>query len=238
MSRNGVLLSKMNTEKFVQVVARFVLAARKALAKKYRFFGLAVLMFLVTLFVLARLDLLPNAPVADAAPVAAAPVVSLEVSPVAATTAAVAAENPVRITIKNIDVSATVSNPTSTDISVLDEELLSGAVRYPTSAKLGEDGNVVIFGHSSYLPVVRNQAYKTFDGIQNLVQGDTITVYSEDRVYTYAVRTVSKEDANSAAIPLTVRGKVLTLATCDSFGTKTSRFVVTADFVESHLISG
>ena len=235
MSRNGVLLSKMNTEKFVLVVARFVLAARKALAKKYRFFGLFALVFLVTLFVLARLDFLPNAPVADAAPIVAAPMISLDVSPV---TAAVVVESPMSIAISKIDVLATVSNPTSTDISVLDEELLSGAVRYPTSAKLGEDGNVVIFGHSSYLPVVRNQAYKTFDGIQDLVKGDTITVSSEDRVYTYAVRTVSKEDANSAAIPLSVSGKVLTLATCDSFGTKTSRFVVTADFVESHLISG
>ena len=225
----------MNTEKFVQAVARFVLAARKALTKKYRFFGLAVLMFFVTVFVLARLDLLPNAPVADAAPVVVAPVVSLNASPV---TPAPVAESPVSIVIPKIDVSATVSNPTSTDISVLDEELLSGAVRYPTSAKLGENGNVVIFGHSSYLPIVRNQAYKTFDGIQNLVQGDTITVNSEGTAYTYSVRTVSKQDANSAAIPLTVSGKVLTLATCDSFGTKTSRFVVTADFVESHLISG
>ena len=225
----------MNTEKFVQAVARFVLAARKALTKKYRFFGLSVLMFLVTLFVLARFDLLPNAPVADTSPLVAAPVVALSTSPVTKTAVV---ESPVHIEIPKIGVSASVSNPTSTDISVLDNELLSGAVRYPTSAKLGEDGNVVIFGHSSYLPIVRNQAYKTFDGIQNLAKGDTITVTSEGAAYTYAVRTVEKADANSAAIPLSVSGKVLTLATCDSFGTKTSRFVVTADFVESHLISG
>jgi sortase (surface protein transpeptidase) len=29
---------------------------------------------------------------------------------------------------------------------------------------------------------------------------------------------------------------VLTLATCDSFGTKSDRFIATADFVESHSI--
>ena len=108
--------------------------------------------------------------------------------------------------------------------------------RYPTSAELGQDnGNVVIFGHSSYLPVVRNQAYKTFDGIQNLKAGDLIIVYSSDEAYTYTVAAVQKESAASdAGIPLAVSGKILTLATCNSFGAKSDRFVVTANFVESH----
>jgi LPXTG-site transpeptidase (sortase) family protein len=83
-----------------------------------------------------------------------------------------------------------------------------------------------------------NQAFKTFDGIQKLHAGDSIMVYSSDMVYTYQVREVSKENVtDDAAIPLTVTGRVLTLATCNSFGTKSDRFVVTADFVESHSIS-
>jgi LPXTG-site transpeptidase (sortase) family protein len=119
----------------------------------------------------------------------------------------------------------------------LDGDLLTGAVHYPTSAELGEDGNVVLFGHSSYLPIVKNQAYKTFDGIQKLAVGDLVTVYSSTTAYTYAVRTVAKESANDAIIPLTVDGRVLTLSTCNSFGEKTDRFVVTADFVGSEAIS-
>ena len=96
----------------------------------------------------------------------------------------------------------------------------------------------MIFGHSSYLPIVNNKAYKTFDGIQKLSAGDRITVYSSGAAYTYAVRTVEKKSAAADdGIPLTVAGKVLTLATCDSFGEKSDRFVVTADFVESHAIS-
>ena len=111
-------------------------------------------------------------------------------------------------------------------------------MRYPTSARLGETGNVVIFGHSSYLPVVGNQAYKAFNGIQKLVAGDTITVYSSGTAYTYQVRDVAKESAASdAGIDLAVTGRVLTLATCDSFGAKSDRFIVTADFVESHSVS-
>jgi LPXTG-site transpeptidase (sortase) family protein len=109
-------------------------------------------------------------------------------------------------------------------------------VRYPTSAKLAEEGNVILFGHSSYLPVVRNQAFKTFDDIQKLVAGDQVLVYSHARVYTYNVVSVTKENAESAALPLTVVGKRLTLSTCDSFGTKSDRFVVVADFVESNPI--
>ncbi len=85
---------------------------------------------------------------------------------------------------------------------------------------------------------MHNQAYKTFDGIQNLKQGDVITVYSSDTAYTYSVRTVEKMSAASnEGIALNVAGKVLTLSTCNSFATKDDRFVVTADFVESHSIT-
>jgi LPXTG-site transpeptidase (sortase) family protein len=96
---------------------------------------------------------------------------------------------------------------------------------------------MVLFGHSSYLPVVHNLAYKTFDGIQNLTAGKVVTVYSADTAYTYRVRTVTKESATTAGIPLQVSGRVLTLSTCDSFGEKTDRFVVVADFVDSYSIS-
>ena len=150
----------------------------------------------------------------------------------------VTAELPTKIEIPKINLSAVVVNPTITTVAVLDKELLKGAVRYPTSAKLGEDGNVVLFGHSSYLPVVGNQAYKTFNEIQKLVEGDMITVYSSGTTYTYRVRSTTKEKADdTTAIPLSIAGKVLTLVTCNSFAAKEDRFVVTADFVESHSVS-
>jgi sortase (surface protein transpeptidase) len=63
-----------------------------------------------------------------------------------------------------------------------------------------------------------------------------ITVSSSDLTYEYSVDTVSQENANSAAIPLTVSGSELTLSTCDSFATKSDRFVVTATLVDSHPI--
>jgi len=93
---------------------------------------------------------------------------------------------------------------------------------------------VIIFGHSSYLPVVINQHFKTFDGIQNLKSGDLIYVYSGQHEFTYSVTGEQKESVlSNYAIPLTTSGHTLTLATCDSFTQKTDRFIVTATLVSS-----
>ncbi|MBU6320992.1 MAG: sortase [Patescibacteria group bacterium] len=218
------------------VLVNGIRASRRAWGRKWSFSGLFLVIFALMVLLLARLDLLPDPPAAAADGGAAA---GSAAATIAATTTAVSPavpEAPVKIEIAKIGLSATIADPATTDTNVLDALLLKGAVRYPTSAKLNEDGNVVIFGHSSYLPIVKNQAYKTFDGIQKLSAGDLITVYSSDAAYTYAVRTVAKEKASNAAIPLAVAGRVLTLSTCNSFATTDDRFVVTADFVESHPI--
>lgn len=218
----------------ITVAVRLVKAYRRASERKWSFLGLALAAFLSSTAALGAYGLLPDAPVAQAIP---AVTLSADAVAVATTTPAAVIEDPLRIAIPAIELSAAISNPTTTDTAVLDGKLLSGAVRYPTSAKLGETGNVVLFGHSSYLPIVGNQAYKTFNGIQKLVPGDAVTVYSATTAYVYRVRNMMKESANDAGINLAVAGRVLTLSTCNSFGTKSDRFVVTADFVESHPIS-
>lgn len=146
-------------------------------------------------------------------------------------------ENPVRVVAKDIGLNVSVSNPISTDITVLDDALLTGAVRYPTSALLGVDGTVLMFGHSSYLPIVHNQAYKTFDGIQNLKPGQIISVYSAGTKYDYSVIQVKIADATQDSVDLSPIGKHLTLVTCDSFATKSNRFVVTSDFVAAYALA-
>lgn len=212
----------------IAFVTELVVAIRHAYKRKWSFLGLFAVAFLTSVALLAQADLLPDAPKSAAAIAAVASATTTPVAQVAV------AELPAKIEIPDIKLSATISNPTSTDLHVLDNALLKGAVRYPTSAKLGEVGNVVLFGHSSYLPVVGNQAYKTFDDIQKLKVGAVVNVLSGGTVYTYQVRVVEKKSANDGAIPLSVAGRVLTLSTCNSFGEKSDRFVVTADFVESH----
>lgn len=204
-------------------------------ARKWSFLSLFCVMFFAMVLILARFDLLP-----EVKQVSSAPQSILSASPHIATstrTPPSRVEFPTSIAIPALKLAATIENPNTTDIATLDKLLLKGVVRYPTSASLGETGNVVLFGHSSYLPIVGNQAYKTFNGIQKLVTGDIVVVSSLGTSYTYRVRSVAKESALDAGIPLVVTGRVLTLSTCDSFGAKTDRFVVVADFVESHSIS-
>jgi LPXTG-site transpeptidase (sortase) family protein len=149
-------------------------------------------------------------------------------------------ESPVRIVAKDISLDVTIVNPTSTDINTLDDDLTLGAVHYPTSAELGVDGTVLLFGHSSYLPIVYHQYYKTFDGIQNLKTGELVSVYSATTEYRYSVTGVRVADAtddtdNQIALPSD--NKYLTLVTCDSFAAKSNRFIVTASFVGAYALS-
>ena len=139
------------------------------------------------------------------------------------------AESPTRIVIEKIGVDSTVSNPNSTKVSVLDEYLKKGAVRYPGSGLIGS-GNMFIFGHSTSLKTVNNQAYKTFNNLRNLKIGDDIKVYGEFKVYTYRVSSVVLVDEKQALVQFDNKNK-LTLSTCNTFGEKSERYVVEADFV-------
>ncbi len=139
-------------------------------------------------------------------------------------------ENPVRVVAKDIGLDTAVVNPVSTDADVLDEALTHGALRYPTSNQLGINGTVVLFGHSSYLPVVYHQYYKTFDGIQDLKRGAVVSVYSGTTEYRFTVTGVRVADANDDVVELPQDGMHLTLVTCNSFADKSKRFVVTADY--------
>lgn len=185
-----------------------------------------VALFALTYAFMAAVDALPEPVSGDA---------SLVEMPAQALSAQVA-EFPVRVAAKAIGLDEPVANPESTEVAVLDEALLKGSVRYPTSAQLGVDGTVLLFGHSSYLPIVRNQNYKAFNGIQKLKAGDTVSVYSATAEYRYAVTGVRLANASEDVVELPSNGKYLTLITCDSFGTKSDRFVVTAEFAGAYAL--
>ncbi len=204
-------------------------AIAQAYTRKWSFLAAFIIVFLFSLSLLASMDLVPEVTTSK----------NQNDTKVATTTAldALPKEYPVRIEIPAIDLKVSVANPTSTNVATLDAALLKGAVRYPTSAKLGEKGNTILFGHSSYLPVVNNQAYKAFNAIQNLKKGDRITVYGNGQAYVYAVDNVYQADATADAIPLTATGHTLTLVTCDSFATKSDRFVAVATLVESYSVA-
>ncbi len=143
---------------------------------------------------------------------------------------------PSAIYIKKLDRTIPVLNPDSRDVAALDAALLNGAVRHPDSAALSQDGNIFILGHSSYLPTVLNKNFQAFNGIQDLKWGDIIEVTSAGNIYTYEVDKVFKASADNLTVPIAGEGRRLTLATCNSFGSKDDRFIVEAKAVDVRAI--
>jgi LPXTG-site transpeptidase (sortase) family protein len=139
---------------------------------------------------------------------------------------------PTSIYIKKLDRTIPVLNPDSRSVADLDAALLDGVVRHPDSAKLAQNGNVFILGHSSYLPTVLNKNFQAFNGIQNLAWGDTIEVSSGGKVHVFEVEKVFKAQASDLTVPIAGQERRLTLATCNSFGSTDDRFIVEAKEIE------
>ncbi len=142
---------------------------------------------------------------------------------------------PVRLVISSIGIEGQVLNPEKSDIKVLDEALLKGAVRYPGSGTLESSQNILIFGHSSDLKVVHNQNFKIFNGLKFLKSGDEIKLYSENKEYIYKVDSVRLAMAEEEKVTFSDERKLI-LSTCNTFGAKEERYVVEASFVGSYPI--
>jgi len=157
--------------------------------------------------------------------------------PVKETTGNKVGELPLSIKISAIGVDSQIYNPATTSVEVLDSYLLKGAVRYPGSGLLGGNGNIFIFGHSSSLNIVNNQAFKTFNGIKDLKNGDFIQVFSSKYEYVYKVLSVNMVSADKALVEFNTESKMLTISTCSHFGEKANRFVVQSEFVSKKVIN-
>ena len=141
---------------------------------------------------------------------------------------------PTHITIDAIGLDLPVQNPATRDIDALDALLQKGPARYVDSAKLGQSGNMIIFAHSSHLPIVHNKMFQAFNGIPNLKAGDSITITGADgKSYLYSVEKVTKADVtDGVTIDLSVsEGTRLTLVTCDTLTGKSARYILEAQFV-------
>lgn len=141
---------------------------------------------------------------------------------------------PTRIIFDTLDErEIVVLNPESRSVEALDTALLSGVVRHPDSADFERVGTIFLFGHSSYLPNVINKNFQAFNGIQKLTWGDTIRLQSSDTEYVYRVDRVYEASADDAEVKIETGKAKLTLVTCDSFGSKSDRFIVEASLIET-----
>lgn len=137
---------------------------------------------------------------------------------------------PIHITIASVGINTTVEEPASREIIVLDNALLKGAVYYPGSGGLN-GGNALIFGHSTGLSVVHNQAFKTFNNLKNIKAGDEISVTGDDgEVYVYKALSVELVNQSEELVEFNTAKNMITLSTCNTFGQKQERHVVKAVF--------
>jgi LPXTG-site transpeptidase (sortase) family protein len=196
------------------------------------FIAVFVALFMLHVTVLGFADALPEVAEVETETAAETQTGTTQVQIQPAGSSQSAGELPVRVVAKTIGIDVAVLNPTTTDVKALDEELLKGSVRYPTSGTLGTEGTVLLFGHSSYLPVVHNRNFKAFNGIQKLKAGDIVSVYSADREYRYSVTGVRLANAAEDVVELPSTGQHLVMVTCDSFGTKSDRYVLTAELLD------
>ncbi len=196
--------------------------------KKVPFLVVFFVIFTLTYGVLFAVDFLPEPKTSTPAKVVVASTPATSTKEVEEVTPVAMAEEPARLTIPSLDRVVPVLNPETRDVVELDRELLKGVVRHPDSALLGEEGNVVILGHSSYLPNVMNKNFQALNGVQKMKWGDIITLESDGTEYTYRVEKVYQAKASGVTIPTEVTGKRLTLVTCNSFGAKEDRFIVEA----------
>jgi LPXTG-site transpeptidase (sortase) family protein len=145
-----------------------------------------------------------------------------------------AAALPVSLHFDRLDRTVTILNPESASYAALDRALEQGVVRHPYSADLQDTGNMLILGHSSYLPNVLNRNFQAFNGIERLAWGDIVRVTSEDAEYVYRIDRVYEAPASDIVVPVgEERTPKLTLVTCDVLGAKEDRFIVEASLIET-----
>ena len=139
-------------------------------------------------------------------------------------------ELPLSIEIPENNIYSNIQSPVTTDVKTLDNALNKGAVYYPGSGTPGYD-NTLIFGHSTGFKVVMNKAYQVFNNIKNVKPGTLIYVKTQSQIHIYKTREVKRVSKYSSWIQFKSDTPLLTLATCDSFGKASDRWVLTADYV-------
>jgi LPXTG-site transpeptidase (sortase) family protein len=111
----------------------------------------------------------------------------------------------------------------------IQEALKFGVVHFPGTALPGDEGNVVITGHSSYFPWDPGRFKDVFALLHQVSVGDEIVVYHDQEKYVYKVYDKQTIQPDQVEV-LTQDGEDrLTLITCTPVGTNLRRLVVFAE---------
>jgi sortase (surface protein transpeptidase) len=192
-----------------------------------KFIILWVIIFLGSVFILSRFNLVPET--WDNSSKETSVEKARNTTDLDKKLSSIPASLPKRIIIPALGTDSPINNPESKNIDILDRSLQNGVVRYPSSGMLGQKTNMLLFGHSSYLPVVKNENYKALNGLDDLEEGDEILLFSASHKFIYKIKSVEKSNSQNALVVFESDRRELTISTCDSFGNLEDRFVAKAE---------
>ena len=117
--------------------------------------------------------------------------------------------------------------------NVFMKELVNWIVRYPGSAKPGQEWNSFIFWHSSNFPWLEGKYNDVFALLDNVVFGDEIIAYYDQKKYVYKVTQKKVIRPGDTSVLQKVEGKKqISLMTCWPVGTTLNRMIVIWELVE------
>ncbi len=138
------------------------------------------------------------------------------------------------LSIPSIGVNTAVVIGQSTDKNILEEDLDQGAVYYPGSVLPGQNGEIVILGHSAppNWPHIKHDYI--FSNIENLNPGDQIILNFNNTQYTYTV-TGKKviQQGQDIDSPAAVNNNILMVVSCWPPGKNYQRMAITAELMKS-----
>jgi len=98
------------------------------------------------------------------------------------------ADRPDSIEIPKIQITAPLVFIDSAEKSVFSAALDRGVVHYPESALPGESGQIIFLGHSAPLGWPKIKHDWVFSDLNDLIAGDEIIIYFQNREYRYRVQ--------------------------------------------------
>lgn len=114
------------------------------------------------------------------------------------------------------------------------EELENGVIRYPGSAKPGQNWNSFIFGHSSNFPWLEGDYNDVFSLLDHVTYDDEVVIYYGQEKHTYKIKTknvISPGDVSVLESDESDDKSQLTLMTCWPIGTTLNRLVLTGELI-------
>jgi LPXTG-site transpeptidase (sortase) family protein len=219
-------LRDVRSAKDVQAAIRHSVSAGGQLQAKHHLqsllFGLGMGVLVLFIFLFGFFNEVIIAPFIQPSRTAAA-------TPLIVNSESVASTSSPEIIIPKINVQIPVDyTETSTDENVIENDLESGVVHYPTTVLPGQTGNAAFFGHSSNNIFNKGKYKFAFVLLHTLVPGDTFYLAYNGKMYVYQVISRNIVDPNDVGVLNSVPDQTATatLITCDPPGTSLHRLIV------------